>query len=246
MEWTDEGLVLARRPHGESSAVVSLFTAGHGRHLGLVRGGSGGRAAGLYDIGNVVRARWRARLEEQLGNFTGELVDAMAARVLDDATQLEALAATMSLLEAILPERQPFGPLYTATRALLDTLDSPNVGADVVRWELGVLTAMGYGLDLGTCALTGTDEGLAFVSPRSGRAVNAAAGAAYAGRLLTLPGFLVDPTASAAKPDDVASGLVLTGHFIERHLLAPVRRVMPPARLRFVDRWSRAARLPSP
>ncbi|MBL8702537.1 MAG: DNA repair protein RecO [Alphaproteobacteria bacterium] len=247
MEWSDEGLVLARRHHGETSAVVSLFTSGHGRHLGLVRGGSGRRAAGLYDIGNVVGVRWRARLEEQLGTFAGELVEAMAARVLDDAVPLECLASAMALLEAVLPERQPYGPLYAATRALLDGLDSQTLGADMVRWELGVLTALGFGLDLGSCALTGTVQGLAYVSPRSGRAVNAQAGAAYAGRLLALPAFLTDPAAARdAAAADVAAGLVLTGHFIERHLLAPVRRQMPPARLRLVDRWSRGARLPAP
>lgn len=244
MEWTDEGLVLSRRHHGESSLVLSLFTAARGRHLGLVRGGTGPRASGLYETGNVVRVRWRARLEEQLGTYTGELVDAVAARALDSALALETLGAVTALLEAVLPERQPYGPLHAATRALLEDLDGPGIGADVVRWEIGVLTALGFGLDLSACALTGTRERLAFVSPRSGRAVNAEAGKAYAGRLLALPGFLVGHEAPSAI--EIADGLALTGHFIERHLLAPVRRRMPPARLRLVDRWSRAARLPAP
>lgn len=247
MEWTDEGLVLARRRLGENGIVVSLFTASRGRHLGLVRGGTGPRAAALYDIGNVVQVRWRARLEEQLGTYTGELVDAVAARAIDAVEPLETLASAMALLEAVLPERQPYTPLYAATRALVGSLEGPWLGGDLVRWELGVLTALGFGLDLASCALTGSAEDLAYVSPRSGRAVGRAPGAAYAGRLLALPGFLGGyALGEAPAAAEVAAGLVLTGHFIERHLLAPARRTMPAARVRLVDRWSRAARLPGP
>jgi DNA repair protein RecO (recombination protein O) len=247
VEWIDEGLVLSRRRLGENDAVVALFTAGHGRHLGVVRGGAGRRHGGTLQPGNVVSATWRARLSEQLGTMACELRESVAARLLDDPPRLEALAACLELLDAVLPERQPHPELHAATRALLGALDEPGFAASVVRWELGLLTALGFGLDLSACAATGETEGLAHVSPRSGRAVSREAGRPFAGRLLALPAFLLaGHSGEEAGEADIATGLALTGHFIERHLLAPASRTMPPARARLVDRATRAARLRGP
>ena len=247
MEWSDEGLVLLRRRHGETNAVVTLFTQAHGRHLGLVRGGSGQRHAGTFQLGNVVAARWRARLEEQLGSYVCELAESVAAHVLDDPGRLEALAACAELLDAVLPERHAYPELYAATRALVTNLTAASYASDLVRWELGLLMTLGFGLDLTACAATGQLDELAYVSPRTGRAVSREAGRALSGRLLELPAFLTGPRGAQTIDDsDIAAGLVLTGHFLERHLLAPARRVMPPSRLRLVDRWSRAARLRPP
>jgi DNA repair protein RecO (recombination protein O) len=202
VEWIDEGLVLSRRRLGENDAVVALFTAGHGRHLGVVRGGAGRRHGGTLQPGNIVSATWRARLSEQLGTMACELRESVAARLLDDPPRLEALAACLELLDAVLPERQPH---------------------------------------------PGETEGLAHVSPRSGRAVSREAGRPFAGRLLALPAFLLaGHSGEEAGEADIATGLALTGHFIERHLLAPASRTMPPARARLVDRATRAARLRGP
>jgi DNA repair protein RecO (recombination protein O) len=243
MEWTDEGLVLARRRHGETSAIVSLFTRERGRHLGLVRGGAGSRGGGLYQPGNRVVARWRARLEEHLGGFSAELAEGLAARVLDEPGALAALAAATAVLEAVLPERAPYPVLYADTLALARALGGPDdgAGARYVRWEAALLAELGFGLDLESCAATGVAEGLEFVSPRSGRAVSAAAGKPWADRLMRLPRFLADESA-AATPPEIAAGLALTGHFLERHLLAPARRHLPAARVRLAERWARAGR----
>jgi DNA repair protein RecO (recombination protein O) len=249
VEWTDEGLILSRRRLGESNAVVAVFTAAHGRHLGLVRGGAGRRHGGMLQIGNLVSVRWRARLDEHLGSYLCEPLEASAARVLDDAARLDALSSCVELLDTVLPERQPHRDLYAATCALIAGLTDPRYASDVVRWELGLLTAMGYGLDLSSCAATGGTDDLAYVSPRTGRAVSRIGGRAYADRLLPLPLFLQPGTASGAQAEragEIAAGLALTGHFIERHLLTPGGRAMPAARERFVDRWSRASRLRRP
>ncbi len=247
MEWIDEGLVLSRRRLGENDAVVALFTAGHGRHLGAVRGGAGRRHGGTLQPGNLVAATWRARLPEQLGTMACELREALAARLLDDPPRLETLSSCLELLDAVLPERQPHPELHAATRALLQALDAPGYAASHVRWELGLLTALGFGLDLSACAATGEVQDLTHVSPRSGRAVSREAARPYAGRLLALPRFLLDGAGEEGAPGlDVAAGLALTGHFIERHLLAPAGRAMPPARARLVDRVTRAARLRGP
>jgi DNA repair protein RecO (recombination protein O) len=244
MEWSDEGLVLARRRHGESGAVVTLLTREHGRHLGLARGGGGARAGSVYQLGNRVAVRWRGRLEEHLGSFTCELVEEIAARHLDDATRLDALAAATALLATALPERHPYPQLFIASLALLRGLAERDFAAAYVRWEVELLGELGFGLDLAACAVSGASGDLAFVSPRSGRAVGRAAGRAYAERLLALPDFLARPD-RAVSGADVAAGLALTGHFLERYVLEATRRSLPAARSRFVERWSRAARLNS-
>lgn len=241
MDWTDQGIVLTRRHHGEAAAIVTLLTREHGRHAGLVRGGGGKRAAALYQPGNLLSAHWRGRLAEHLGMLTGELVQSYAARALDDAVRLGGVAAACALLEVTLPEREPHATLFDATLALLAAVDSApdslSWGAEYVRWECQCLGELGFGLDLESCAVTGERSDLTFVSPRTGRAVSMIAGKPYADRLFTLPAFLQGGAVPVAR--DIAEGLRLTGHFLERHVLAPQDRRMPSARTRFAERWRR-------
>lgn len=241
MDWTDQGIVLTRRHHGEAAAIVTLLTREHGRHAGLVRGGGGKRAAALYQPGNLLSARWRGRLPEHLGMLTCELVHSFAARALDDAMRLGGVASACALLEATLPEREPHEALFDATMVLLRAIDTAADdaawGAEYVRWECCCLAELGFGLDLESCAVTGERTDLAFVSPRTGRAVSLTAGTPYADRLFALPGFLRGRAEPAA--GDIAEGLRLTGHFLERHVLSPHDRRMPSARTRFAERWRR-------
>jgi DNA repair protein RecO (recombination protein O) len=245
MDWTDQGIVLARRRHGENAAVVSLLTREHGRHAGLVRGGSGKRAGSLYQPGNLLAAHWRARLSEHLGTLTAEMVDAFASRVLDDALRLAALASACALLEAALPEREPHTSLFDATLDLLRALASGagevEWGSAYARWEMQALAELGFGLDLEACAATGQRDDLTYVSPRTGRAVSGGAGAAYADRLFALPPFL-STTTPAAEAAEIAAALRITGHFLERHVFGPHNRGLPAARTRLVERWRRLVR----
>ncbi len=240
MEWSDTGIVLSARRHGENAAVVSLLTEHHGRHAGLVHGARGRRARGLYQPGNTLAARWQARLAEHLGRYTCELVRARTAVLLDDAPRLAALAAVCALVEATLPERHPYPQVHGALLHLLDDLEAGERWAEtVVRWELALLAELGFGLDLSACAATGTMQDLVYVSPRSGRAVSREAGAAYAEKLLPLPAFLAwpgDSPGAAVPAADIVAGLRLTGWFLEKHVFAGQGGRMPPARERFVDR----------
>ena len=246
MEWRDAGIVLGLRRHGENAVVLEIMTRAHGRHLGVVRNGRSRTMQPVLQPGNHVDALWRARLEDQLGWFACEPLEATAMAFLDDAGRLEAMTAALELLDATLPERQPHPELHAATRAFLGALgDAPAPAALLARWEVGVLAALGFGLDLTRCAATGAADDLAYVSPRSGRAVSRAGAGTLADRLLGLPAFLLDPR-SPAEAADIAAALALTGHFVARHLLAPAGRSMPPARLRVVDRLARAARLRGP
>lgn len=235
MEWHDRAIVLGVRPHGETSVVATLLTASHGRHAGLVRGGRSRRHAGVLQTGNIVAARWRARLADQLGTLVIEPEEAVASALLGDPLRLACLASACALAERTLAERLPCKTLFTATQVLARQLrqDDSHWDAAYVRWELGLLDVLGYGLDLRCCALTGSTEDLVWVSPRSGRAVSAAAGEPWKEELLDLPGFLVGAPGSG--PDDILAGLRLARHFLEHHVLAGERTGLPPARQRLVD-----------
>jgi DNA repair protein RecO (recombination protein O) len=239
MEWRDDGIVLAARRQGEGGLVVSLLTRAHGRHAGWVPGGGSTKARGVYQPGNRVTARWRARLEEHLGTYGCEPAASTAAGLMDDPARLAALASACALIEAALPERAPHPALYEATVALLDALPRPGWGRAYVLWELTLLAELGFGLDLGACAATGAKEGLAYVSPRTGRAVSRSAGRPWHDRLLPLPGFLV--TTDDGNETEVLAGLRLTGHFLARHVFGERERGLPAARQRLADRLHRAA-----
>lgn len=236
MEWRDEGIVLSARRHGESSAVVHLLTREHGRHGGLVRGAQGKGARGLWQPGNRLALVWRGRLEEHLGQLTGELLDARAATLLGARKRLACLASACALADAALPEREPHPLMFEGFGLLLDALATDAAWAPLyVRWEAALITEMGYGLDLSACAATGTTEDLAYVSPRTGRAVSRTAGEPWKDRLLPLPPFLIAddaPTDAAA----VRAGLALTGFFLARQVFPALGVPVPAQRTRFLDR----------
>jgi DNA repair protein RecO (recombination protein O) len=239
MLWQDEGIILAVRRHGESGTVVSVFTAGHGRHAGLVRGGASRRALPVQQIGNRVQATWRARLADQLGSLTLELARPVAALLLDRPDRLAALGAACALLEAGLPERDPHPNLYNSLGGLIDALLQENAWWDrYVRFELDLLAELGFGLDLGRCAVSGAAEDLAFVSPRSGRAVSRAAAGPYVDRLLPLPAFLLG--GGPADTAQIRAGLQLTGAFLRRHLFDVSDTAAPRARQLLLDRLDRS------
>ncbi len=241
MDWSDEGIFLSAKPLGEANMVAEVLTLGHGRHLGLVRGGRSRRMRPLLQPGNLIRVTWRARLAEHLGGFNVEMIEAHAARVLDDACALAAIS-TLASLARLLPERDPHQGLYAAALGVLRALDRAELWqARFVRWELQLLADLGFGLDLSECAATGEDIDLAYVSPRSGRAVSRGAGQPYADKLLKLPAFLLDEQAAASEAD-ILSGLALTGHFLERDVLAPHGLLMPQARDRLISLLGRPRR----
>ena len=243
MEWNEDGLVLAVRQHGESSAIITLLTHDHGRHAGLVRGGGSSRARGIYQPGNLVRAVWRGRLSEHLGNFHCELIRGYAGPLLEDQFRLSCLGAICALAESALPERESHPDAFDGAVALLEQLNdidnSSTNGACLagyVRWELRLLRELGYGLDLSSCAVTGATAGLAYVSPKSGHAVSHAAAGPWRERLLALPPFLIGEGGGAAVLDsDLRQGLALTGWFLERYVYGPQGRQVPAARLRLVE-----------
>jgi DNA repair protein RecO (recombination protein O) len=242
MDWSDEGIFLGAKPLGEANAVAELFTLGHGRHLGLVRGGRSRRLRPLLQPGNRLRVTWRARLSEHLGGFNVELIEAHAARALDDAAALAAIGSLAGLAR-LLPERDPHPQLYAAALHVIGAFNVSTLWpALLVRWELLLLQELGFGLDLSECAATGGDTELVYVSPRSGRAVSREAGEPYDAKLLKLPAFLRDDDAAVAE-SDLPAGFALTGYFLERDVLAPHGLALPETRERLIGLLARRAKL---
>jgi DNA repair protein RecO (recombination protein O) len=235
MQWVDDGVVLGARRHGESSVVLELMTREHGRHLGLVHGGRSRKQQPVLQPGNTVQAVWRARLDENLGSFQVEGGDMRAARFIASPLALYGLATLAALLR-FLPERDPHPALYETLTVLIDHLDDRDVApALFVRFELAILAEFGFGLDLTSCAATGTTRDLVYVSPRSGRAVSAEAGEPYRDRLLALPGFLIGrSTANKPSPEDIRDGFALTGRFLHQHVFEPRGAAAPEERARLV------------
>lgn len=235
MEWTDDAITLSCRAHGESSAILELLTHQHGRHLGLVRGGASRRMAPSLQPGNRLHVQWRARLEEHLGSFACELARARAGTLMEDRRALAGLNAFCAIVSATMPEREAHAPVFLGGEIVLDAMmsqDALHWLALYVRFEVGLLDALGFGLDLSACAATGRKEDLLYVSPRSGRAVSRQAAGLYAPRLFKLPKFLCDAAAEVPDWSELAAGFELTGHFLMEWVLRPHGREMPAARLR--------------
>jgi len=237
MEWSAPAIVLDARPLGEGGAVVTLLTEEHGRHAGLAKGGASRRQAALWLQGNLVEVHWVARLADQLGSLSGEMVHPAAALAMEDPLALALLSSACAIAADALPEREPHPRLFQAMVSLIGHLagGAEGVMADYVRWEALLLAELGYGLDLSACALSGAKEGLTHVSPKSGRAVAGEAAGLWRERLLPLPAFMLDGE-DAGEAASWLAGLRLTGHFLERDAFGARHRAVPAARGMFLDR----------
>jgi DNA repair protein RecO (recombination protein O) len=232
MEWTDDGIVLGTRRHGEGNAILEAMTRDHGRHLGLVRGGGGSRLRPVLQPGNTLRLNWRARLDEHLGNYTVEPLQLHGASQLA-ASHVVYGVTHLAALCRLLPERDPHPEVHEQLSIILDGLDDrAAAAAGMVRFELQMLAELGFGLDLANCASTGTASELTFVSPKSGRAVSREAGLPWQDRLLRLPRFLSEE--GTASLEELADGFALTGFFFARHVLEPRGLAFADAREGFV------------
>ncbi len=225
MQWTADGIIIGVRRHGETSVIAEAMVLGHGRSMGLVRGGRSARLSATLQPGNTVQITWRARLEDHLGTFAIELLEGRAAALIEDRTRLYAAQLLCDHLR-LLPERDPHDRLLSLAVEALETTDPAELGRALARFELALLEELGFGLDLESCAATGVTTGLTHVSPKSGRAVSREAAEPYKDRLFRLPSFLVDEVGST--PRDLTDAFALTGHFLHTHIWGP-REIDPPS-----------------
>lgn len=243
-QWTDRGIVLAARPHGEGGAVVSLLTETHGLHAGYVPGGQSSKKRGVIEPGSLVAADWAGRAADSLGTFRLEQERHVAALFMDDPLRLGALMSACALCDAALPEREGHPGLFHGLLALLELMGEDGWGAAYVMWELALLRELGFGIDLSKCAAGGSAATLCYVSPKSGRAVGAEAGEPYKDKLLPLPDFLKPGSGGGGDDADVVRGLRLTGYFLEHWAFAQHTRGIPEQRLRFEERFAKSINLP--
>jgi len=242
MDWRDTGILLSSRRHGENAMIIDVFTPERGRHAGIVRGGASRKIAPVLQPGAQLDLRWRARLEDHIGSYTVELQRSRAAIAMSDRVALAGLNAVVALLAFTLPEREPHLALYAHSQALLDLLDQPDLWPlAYMRWETALLDEMGYALNLATCAVTGSQDDLVFVSPNSGRAVSKAGAGEWINRLLPLPAALKGE--GDATNREVIDALGTTGYFLEHKLAAgQIGKPLPVARARFLEALDRRAR----
>ena len=237
MNWTEPAIILSTRKYGENSALVRLLTHQQGVYGGVVRGIPSKTNRGILQAGNAVTATWQARLSEQLGTFKTELLEANTAHLMHDGERLNALSSACCIIESALPERHPYPRLYTVFQAFLQTLRDTEVWYEsYVKLEMELLSECGFGLDLRTCAATGTTENLIYVSPKSGRAVCAQAGEPYKNKLLALPPFLLGMyKKNRVESAEILDGMQLTGYFLDQWLFAPHTKKLPAARARLMN-----------
>ncbi|MEY8830970.1 DNA repair protein RecO [Sedimentitalea sp. XS_ASV28] len=235
MEWRDHGILLTLRRHGETAAIIDVFTEEHGRHSGVVRGGASRRIAPILQPGAQLDLLWRARLEDHIGSYQVEPLRSRAAAAMSGRMALAGLNAVTALLAFCLPEREPHGQLYKRSEQLLDLLGHDEIWPlAYLKWEIALLEELGFGLDLSCCAATGSTRNLVYVSPKSGRAVSRAGAGQWADRMLPLPPVMQG--ARNASDHEIAQALGTTGYFMEERVATALgNKPLPNARARFVD-----------
>lgn len=239
MEWRDHGILLSSRRHGETAMIIDVFTEAHGRHAGIVQGGASRKKAPVLQPGAQLDLLWRARLSEHLGSYQVEPLRSRAVAAFSGRLALAGLNAVTALLGFCLGEREPHPDLYQKTEQLLDLLDQGEIWPlAYLRWEMALLQELGFGLDLSACAVTGRNEELAFVSPRTGRAVSRQEAGPWVAQLLPLPPVMLGQ--GAAPDHEVAEGLKTTGFFLSERLAPSLgHRPLPQARMRFVEAFEK-------
>lgn len=238
--WTDQAIVLSARSHGEGGAVVALLTENHGRHAGYVHGGMSSKKRNLVEPGTQVRAEWSSRVSENLGNYTLEPERSLSTDIMQDSLKLAALLSACSLCDVGLPEREGHAGLYHGMVALIEALDGDHWGASYVMWEISLLRELGFHMELNKCAGGGDASELMYVSPKSGRAVSKAQGEIYKEKLLELPHFLRPPKMrgeAAGEPEDILTGLKMTGYFLEHWAFIHHSKGVPETRKMFESRY---------
>jgi DNA repair protein RecO (recombination protein O) len=241
IEWRDEGALIRVRKHGESSAIIEVFTPSRGLTSGIVRGGTSRKIAPTLQPGAQLDVTWKARLEDHLGSFTVEPIRSRTAQVMQDRLALAGLNAVTRLLSFLLPDREAHAPLYARTVQLLDLLGQNDVWPlAYLQWEVALLDEMGFGMDLSACAVSGLNDDLFYVSPRTGRAVSRLAAGEWADRLLPLPHVLLGK--GDADLNEIVLALRTTGHFLNNHLSKSLGDLpIPEARQRLIDTMRRLA-----
>jgi DNA repair protein RecO (recombination protein O) len=229
-QWQDTGIILTVRPYGEAAAIARVLTREHGLHAGYVHSAQrSGRLRSILEQGNVVQAAWNSKSgEDSLGAYQLELEQSIGPYVFEDSIKLLAVQSLCQILDIAAPEREVHQALFDSSYAFITSLENEHFMAMYVVWEITLLTALGFGLDLSRCVASGQSENLIYVSPKSGCAVSAEAGEEYKDKLFAMPSFLNGGGDDSTV--EIAKGLKITGHFLQKQVFDPVYKKLPQAR----------------
>lgn len=237
-QWQDQAIILSARTHGENGAVISLLTRENGKQAGYMRGASSQKHRGTIELGNIVDANWRSRTHDGLGSLNLELSHSSAARIMHDPLKLSALQSACSICDQALPDKEGGEGLYNGLSALLNILETDVWAQAYIMWEIALLKELGFALDLTKCAAGGDASTLAYVSPKTGRAVSEEAAQPYKDKLLPLPDFLKPQKNTQNTSEELQIGLQLTRFFLEHWVFAHHNRGLPEARSRLDLRFA--------
>ena len=228
-EWNDVGIVLSAKKYGEKGLIVNILTETHGRYVGWLNNYKTKNILSSVQPGNLVKVVWKSRIIEQMGNFKIELISSISGKIFDEKLKLQALTSLCSLLEKFLPERQIYSEVFNATKAFLDFIvindevDNEQWIKWYVKWEIGLLSSIGFSLDLKQCAVTGQKNNLHYVSPKTGKAVSGDGAGKFAPKLLKLPKFLGGAEViGSSVHEEIIMGLNLTTYFFKNKLLSSI------------------------
>ena len=245
-EWNDQGIVLSAKKYGEKGLVINILTKNHGRYVGWLNNYKNKSILADVQPGNLVNVFWKSRLIEQMGKFKIELISSVSGKIFDEKLKLQALNSLCSLLDKFLPERQNYSEIFNATNVFINLLTLQDERKNdhwiegYVKWEIGVLSSIGFSLDLKRCAVTGAENNLLFVSPRTGKAVSKEAAGIHAPKLLLLPFFLGGEEVIGSNfYKEILAGLKITSYFFKNKLLLSINTKkpmnLPNPRVRFVE-----------
>lgn len=245
-EWNDQGIVLSAKKYGEKGLVINILTKNHGRYLGWLNNYKNKNVLADVQPGNLINVSWKSRLIEQMGKFKIELISSVSGKIFDEKLKLQALNSLCSLLDKFLPEREIYSEIFYATNAFINLLTLQDERKNdhwiegYVKWEIGVLSSIGFSLDLKRCAVTGVNTNLLYVSPKTGKAVSKDAAGIHAPKLLLLPFFLGGEKVIGSNfYKEILAGLIITSYFFKNKLLLSINTKkpinLPGPRVRFVE-----------
>ena len=228
-EWNDIGIILSAKKYGEKGLIVNVLTESYGRYVGWINYYKRKSILSSVQPGNLVKVFWKSRRIEQMGNFKIELISSISGKIFDEKIKLQALTSLCSLLEKFLPERQRYSEVFNATKAFFKVLAFNNEVNNeqwikgYIKWEIGLLSSIGYSLDLKKCAVTGQKNNLNYVSPKTGKAVSRDGAGKFAPKLLKLPVFLGGTgVIGSSQNEEIIMGINITTYFFKNKLLLSI------------------------
>lgn len=235
MQVKDEGYIIKTLKYGENSLIVTVLSIAHGKMTGFIKSAVSKKKLGIYQLGNKISFNAYARVEENMFQFRGvELLESNVVHFLSNPQKLAVLSSFCELFNSSIPDGEPLEGLVRSISQFMDNLDDEMWLKNYAILEFRLLYFLGIGLDLGSCAATGTIENLAFVSPKSGRAVCLKAGLPYEDKLFKYPHFALNKNILPTK-EEVMDLLKMNEFFLKKNFFEAHDLQFPLSRASLIE-----------